>query len=724
MQPKAITVSTLLPDGREIVIETGRLAKQAHGSVVVRQGNCMLLATVVSSEDAKEGVDFLPLTVDYQEKFASSGRIPGSFFRREARPTEAEILVSRLIDRAMRPIFPSDYHADIQIAVTLISADKDVSPDSLAGLAASAAVTISDIPFNGPVSEVRVCRINGEYVINPSITAAENADIDLIVAGTSKDILMVEGECKEVQERDMAEAIRLAHEAIKGQCAAQNDLAAKVGTKKREYCHENNDEELRAKVTEATYQKVYDVARRCNPNKHERKAAFKQVLADYLATFSEEERAEKEGLIKKYYHDVEYDAMRDMILKERIRLDGRGLTDIRPIWTEVSYLPSAHGSAVFTRGETQSLTTVTLGTKLDEQIVDQAMYQGTNKFMLHYNFPGFSTGEVKPNRGTSRREVGHGNLALRSLRQVLPGEDMNPYTVRIVSDILESNGSSSMATVCAGSMALMDAGVKINGAVSGIAMGLITDGKGNFAVLSDILGDEDHLGDMDFKVTGTDKGICACQMDLKVDGLPYDILLQALEQAKAGRMHILGEMNKTISAPAEDYKPHAPRIVKMRVPKDYIGAIIGPGGKIIQEIQRVTGTTITIEEINNEGHVEIASPDKACIDAALARIKGIVTEPEVGEVYEGKVKTITTFGAFVEFMPGKDGLLHISEISHERLATMDGVFKEGDQVQVKLIEIDKKTGKYRLSRKVLLGNPPPRLERKKPGQEANAAESA
>ncbi|MFN8153145.1 MAG: polyribonucleotide nucleotidyltransferase [Bacteroidia bacterium] len=724
MQPKAITVSTILPDGREIVIETGRLAKQAHGSVVVRQGNCMLLATVVSSEDAKEGVDFLPLTVDYQEKFASSGRIPGSFFRREARPTEAEILVSRLIDRAMRPIFPSDYHADIQIAVTLISADKDVSPDSLAGLAASAAVTISDIPFNGPVSEVRVCRINGEYVINPSISAAETADIDLIVAGTSKDILMVEGECKEVQERDMAEAIRLAHEAIKGQCAAQNELAAKVGTKKREYCHENNDEELRAKVTEATYQKVYDVARRCNPNKHERKAAFKQVLADFLATFSEEERAEKEGLIKKYYHDVEYDAMRDMILKERIRLDGRGLTDIRPIWTEVSYLPSAHGSAVFTRGETQSLTTVTLGTKLDEQIVDQAMYQGTNKFMLHYNFPGFSTGEVKPNRGTSRREVGHGNLALRSLRQVLPGEDMNPYTVRIVSDILESNGSSSMATVCAGSMALMDAGVKINGAVSGIAMGLITDGKGNFAVLSDILGDEDHLGDMDFKVTGTDKGICACQMDLKVDGLPYDILLQALEQAKAGRLHILGEMNKTIAAPAEDYKPHAPRIVKLRVPKDYIGAIIGPGGKIIQEIQRVTGTTITIEEINNEGHVEIASPDKACIDAALARIKGIVTEPEVGEVYEGKVKTITTFGAFVEFMPGKDGLLHISEISHERLASMDGVFKEGDSVQVKLIEIDKKTGKYRLSRKVLLGNPPPRPERKKPNPEANPAENA
>lgn len=711
MQPKATTVSTLLPDGREIVIETGRLAKQAHGSVIVRQGNCMLLATVVSSEDAKDGVDFLPLTVDYQEKFASAGRIPGSFFRREARPTEAEILICRLIDRALRPIFPSDYHADIQIAVTLISADKEVAPDSLAGLAASAAVTISNIPFNGPVSEVRVCRINGEFKINPLISEAENADIDLIVAGTEKDILMVEGECNEIQEREMAEAIRLAHESIKLQCKAQNELAAILNVTKREYCHEKNDEELRAKVTKDTYDKVYAVARQCNPNKNERKAGFKKVLEDYLATFTEEELAEKQSLIKKYYHDVEYDAMRDMILKERIRLDGRGLTDIRPIWSEVGYLPSAHGSAVFTRGETQSLTTVTLGTKLDEQIVDQAMYQGTSNFMLHYNFPGFSTGEVKPNRGTSRREVGHGNLALRSLRQVMPGEDLNPYTVRIVSDILESNGSSSMATVCAGSLALMDAGVKITSPISGIAMGLITDGKGNFAVLSDILGDEDHLGDMDFKVTGTDKGICACQMDLKVDGLPYDILLQALEQARAGRLHILGEMNKTISAPAEDYKPHAPRIVKLRVAKEYIGAIIGPGGKIIQEIQRVTGTTITIEEINNEGHVEIASPDKSCIDAALARIRGIVTEPEVGEVYEGKVKTITTFGAFVEFMPGKDGLLHISEISNDRLATMDGVFKEGDMVKVKLIEIDKKTGKFRLSRKVLLPNNTNRPER-------------
>ncbi len=697
---KATTISTLLPDGREIIIETGRLAKQAHGSVVVRQGNCMLLATVVSSEEAKAGVDFLPLTVDYQEKFASAGRIPGSFFRREARPTEAEILVSRLIDRALRPIFPEDYHADIQLAVTLISADMEVAPDSLAGLAASAAVTISDIPFNGPVSEVRVCRINGEFKINPRISELDAADIDLIVAGTSKDILMVEGECDEVQEKDMAEAIRLAHETIKLQCKAQSDLAEMLGTKKREYNHETHDEELREKVRRETYDKVYAVARRCNPNKHERKIGFKEVLKEFLATFSDEERAEKEGLIKKYYHDVEYDAMRDMILKERIRLDGRGLTDIRPIWSEIGYLPSAHGSSVFTRGETQSLTTVTLGTKLDEQIVDQAMYQGTNKFMLHYNFPGFSTGEVKPNRGQSRREVGHGNL---------PDEDVNPYTVRIVSDILESNGSSSMATVCAGSMALMDAGVKIKSAVSGIAMGLITDGKGNFAVLSDILGDEDHLGDMDFKVAGTEKGICACQMDLKVDGLPYDILLQALEQARAGRLHILGEMGKTISAPAEDYKPHAPRIVKLRVAKEFIGAIIGPGGKIIQEIQRLTGTTITIEEINNEGHVEIASPDKACIDAALSRIKAIVAEPEVGEVYEGKVKTITTFGAFVEFMPGKDGLLHISEISNERLASMEGVLKEGEMIKVKLIEIDKKTGKYRLSRKVLLEKRPERV---------------
>jgi polyribonucleotide nucleotidyltransferase len=670
----------------------------------------MLLATVVSNADAKEGVDFLPLTVDYQEKFASAGRFPGGFFRREARPTDSEILISRLIDRALRPIFPEDYHADIQLAVTMISADMNVSPDSLAALAASAAITVSDIPFNGPISEVRVARIDGKLIINPALPDIPRADIDLIVAGTAADILMVEGEMNEVTEIEMAEAIRFGHEAIKLQCKVQLELAEMIGgVTKREYNHEKHDEELREKVWKETFDKAYAAARLCNADKHVRKENFKAVLNEFTAQFTEEELATKIGFIKRYYHDVEKEAVRSMILKEKIRLDGRGLADIRGIWSEVGYLPSAHGSSVFTRGETQSLTSVTLGNKMDAQLIDQAMFQGNNTFLLHYNFPGFSTGEVKPNRGTSRREIGHGNLAMRSLKKALPDLENNPYTIRVVSDILESNGSSSMATVCAGSLALFDAGVKMKGAVSGIAMGLITDGKGSFAVLSDILGDEDHLGDMDFKVTGTANGIVACQMDLKVDGLPYDILLQALEQSKAGRLHILGEMNKTLSAPADDYKPHAPRIVKIRIPKEYIGAIIGPGGKIIQEMQRETGAVISIEEIANEGHVEISSPNKASIDAAVARIRGIVQEPEVGEVYEGKVKTITTFGAFVEFMPGKDGLLHISEISNERLATMDGVFKEGEVIQVKLVEIDKKTGKYRLSRKVLLGNRPERV---------------
>jgi polyribonucleotide nucleotidyltransferase len=702
MSQNAVVKTFKLADGREISIETGKLAKQADGSIVLRMGDCMLLATVVSSPDAKPGVDFMPLTVDYQEKFASSGRFPGGFFRREARLNDNEILICRLIDRALRPLFPDDYHADTQVMVTLISADMEVAPDCLAGLAASAAIAVSDIPFNGPISEVRVARIDGQFIINPPISTMATADIDLIVAGTLKDILMVEGEMKEVSEKEMAEAIGFAHEAIKVQCQAQIELAEMLGVTKRNYSHETHDEELREKVWKETYDKVYAVARRCNPDKHARKVAFKEVLVEFCSQFSEEELASKMGFIKTYYHDVEKEAVRDMIIKEKIRLDGRGLTDIRPIWSEIDYLPSAHGSAVFTRGETQSLTTITLGSKLDEQIIDQAMYQGKNKFLLHYNFPGFSTGEVKPNRGTSRREVGHGNLAMRSLKQMMPGDDLNPYTVRIVSDILESNGSSSMATVCAGSLALFDAGVKLKSAVSGIAMGLITDGKGSFAVLSDILGDEDHLGDMDFKVTGTEKGICACQMDLKVDGLPYDILLQALEQAKAGRLHILNEMSKTIAEPREDYKAHAPRIVVLRIAKEYIGAVIGPGGKIIQEIQRVTGATISIEEVNNEGVVEIASPNKQSIDAALNWVKGIVAEPEVGEVYEGKVKTITTFGAFVEFMPGKDGLLHISEISKDRLPSMEGVLKEGEMIQVKLVEIDKKTGKYRLSRKVLL----------------------
>jgi polyribonucleotide nucleotidyltransferase len=702
MSQNAVVKSFKLADGREISIETGKLAKQADGSIVLRMGDCMLLATAVSSPDAKPGVDFMPLTVDYQEKFASAGRFPGGFFRREARLNDNEILISRLIDRALRPLFPDDYHADTQVMVTLISADMEVSPDCLAGLAASAAIAVSDIPFNGPISEVRVARIDGQFIINPPISTMATADIDLIVAGTAKDILMVEGEMKEVSEKEMAEAIGVAHEAIKVQCQAQIELAEMLGVTKRNYSHETHDEELREKVWKETYDKVYAVARRCNPDKHARKVAFKEVLVEFCSQFTEEELATKMGFIKTYYHDVEKEAVRDMIIKEKIRLDGRGLTDIRPIWSEVNYLPSAHGSAVFTRGETQSLTTVTLGSKLDEQIIDQAMYQGKNKFLLHYNFPGFSTGEVKPNRGTSRREVGHGNLAMRSLKQMMPGDDLNPYTIRIVSDILESNGSSSMATVCAGSLALFDAGVKLKAAVSGIAMGLITDGKGSFAVLSDILGDEDHLGDMDFKVTGTEKGICACQMDLKVDGLPYEILIQALEQAKAGRLHILNEMSKTLAAPSEDYKAHAPRIVVLRIAKEYIGAVIGPGGKIIQEIQRVTGASISIEEVNNEGVVEIASPNKQSIDAALNWVKGIVAEPEVGETYEGKVKTITAFGAFVEFMPGKDGLLHISEISKDRLPSMEGVLTEGEKIQVKLVEIDKKTGKYRLSRKVLL----------------------
>ena len=677
MSQNAVVKTFKLADGREISIETGKLAKQADGSIVLRMGDCMLLATAVSSPDAKPGVDFMPLTVDYQEKFASAGRFPGGFFRREGRLNDNEILISRLIDRALRPLFPDDYHADTQVMVTLISADMEVAPDCLAGLAASAAIAVSDIPFNGPISEVRVARIDGQFVINPPISTMATADIDLIVAGTAKDILMVEGEMKEVSEKEMAEAIGFAHEAIKVQCQAQIELAEMLGVTKRTYSHETHDEELREKVWKETYDKVYAVARRCNPDKHARKVAFKEVLVEFCSQFTEEELAAKTGFIKTYYHDVEKEAVRDMIIKEKIRLDGRGLTDIRPIWSEIDYLPSAHGSSVFTRGETQSLTTVTLGSKLDEQIIDQAMFQGKNKFLLHYNFPGFSTGEVKPNRGQSRREVGHGNLAMRSLKQMMPGDDVNPYTVRVVSDILESNGSSSMATVCAGSLALFDAGVKLKAAVSGIAMGLITDGKGSFAVLSDILGDEDHLGDMDFKVTGTEKGICACQMDLKVDGLPYDILLQALEQAKAGRLHILNEMSKTISAPREDYKAHAPRIVVLRIAKEYIGAVIGPGGKIIQEIQRTTGATISIEEVNNEGVVEIASPNKQSIDAALNWVKGIVAEPEVGEVYEGKVKTITTFGAFVEFMPGKDGLLHISEISKDRLPSMEGVLKEG-----------------------------------------------
>lgn len=708
-------------DGRTITLETGKLAKQADGSVVVRFGNTMLLASVVSAPEAKAGVDFMPLTVDYREMFASTGRIPGNFFKREAKPSDLEILTSRLVDRALRPLFPDDYHAETQVLIYLISSDLTILPDCLAGLAASAALAVSDVPFNGPISEVRVGRIDGNFVINPTIEQMKVSDIDMIIAAGEKDIVMVEGEMKEVSEADMLNAIKFAHEAIRRQIAAIKELAAEVATSKtkRAYSHETHNEELRAKVKAATYEKAYAVARKANPNKHERSDAFKAVFKEFWESLSEEERTdENEKLAKTYYHDVEKEAVRRMILDEKIRLDGRGTSDIRPIWCEVDYLPMAHGSAVFTRGETQSLTTVTLGTKLDQQMIDTAVVQEDNAFMLHYNFPPFSTGEAKPMRGTGRREIGHGNLALRALKNMLPDE--NPYTIRIVSDILESNGSSSMATVCAGTLALLDCGVKIKKPVSGIAMGLITDHTGKYAVLSDILGDEDHLGDMDFKVCGTDKGITAVQMDLKVDGLPYEVMSQALEQAKAGRAHILGEMMKTMSAPREEFKAHAPRLIQLTIPREFIGAVIGPGGKIIQEMQRETGTIINIEEKGEFGIVDIASTNKDSIDRAVARIKGITTMPEVGEIYEGKVKSIMPFGAFVEFLPGKDGLLHISEIEWRRLETMEGVIKEGDVVKVKLIEVDPKTGKFRLSRKVLLPKPegfqerPPRPQGDKP----------
>jgi polyribonucleotide nucleotidyltransferase len=706
MSQIGITHTFNLADGRSITLETGKLAKQADGSVVVKMGDTMLLATVVSNKDAKEGTDFLPLSVDYQEKFASAGRFPGGFFKREARLSDYEILISRLVDRALRPLFPEDYHADTQVLISLISGDKNTMPDALACLAASAALTISDIPFNGPVSEVRVGKVDGKLIANPTVEEIAKSTLDMIIAASQKDILMVEGEMKEISEAEMLEAIKFAHEVVRIQIKAINELKAKVEASKgvivkREYNHETNDAELKERVFKALYDKAYAVAKLQNPNKKERGAAFKAVVTEFIDSLPEEEKATiNQSLVKKYYHEVEYVAIRRFVLDERARLDGRKTNEIRPIWSEIGYLPSAHGSAIFTRGETQSLTSVTLGTKLDLQSIDRALYQGQNNFMLHYNFPAFSTGEVKPNRGPGRREVGHGNLAERALKQVLSTE--NPYTVRVVSDILESNGSSSMATVCAGTLALMDAGVKINKPVSGIAMGLITDDKGKYAILSDILGDEDHLGDMDFKVCGTKDGITACQMDLKVDGLPYETMAEALEQAKQGRLHILSEMSKTISVSRDDYKSHAPRIVKMTIPKEFIGAVIGPGGKIIQEMQRETGATIVIEEINNLGHIDIVATNADAINAVLAKIKGIVAQPEVGEVYEGKVKSIMAFGAFVEFMPGKDGLLHISEVEHRRLENMEGVLKEGEKIQVKLIGVDPKTGKFKLSRKALL----------------------
>jgi polyribonucleotide nucleotidyltransferase len=706
MKPTVITKTCKLPDGREITIETGKLARQADGSVVLRMGNTMLLATVVAKQDAMEGVDFLPLSVDYQEKFASTGKIPGGFLKRESKLSDYEILISRLVDRAIRPLFPSDFHADTQVNISLISGDENALPDSLAAFAASAALSVSDIPFDGPISEVRVARVNGQFIVNPSLKDKENADIDLIVAASVDKLLMVEGEMKEVSEDDMVEALRVAHDAIKDQCRLQVELTKAVGKEtKRAYSHETNDEELRQRMNQELYSKVYEVARRLTVNKNERAEAFKKVEEDYLAAIPEDSTIDK-SLVKKYYHDIQKKASRDLVLNEAVRLDGRKTKEIRPIWCEVDYLPSTHGSSVFTRGETQSLSTVTLGTKLDEQMIDGAMFEGSNKFILHYNFPGFSTGEVKPNRGPGRREVGHGNLALRALKQVIPSDAENPYTIRIVSDILESNGSSSMATVCAGTLALMDAGVPISRPVSGIAMGMISDSTtGKYAILSDILGDEDHLGDMDFKVTGTDKGITACQMDLKVDGLTYEILREALMQAKEGRTHILNEMKKVISVPNPDLKPHAPRAVTITIDKDQIGAVIGPGGKVVQDIQASSGATVVIEEVGNKGVVNVFATSKESMDKAVGRIKGIVAVPEVGQVYDGKVKSIVQFGAFVEFMPGKDGLLHISEIKWDRLESMDGVLEVGEEVKVKLVEIDKKTGKFRLSRKVLLPKP-------------------
>ena len=706
MAQQAITHSFDSGDGKIITIETGKLATQADGSVVVRQGDTMLLATVVSNKDAKDNVDFMPLTVDYQEKYAAVGRFPGGFFKREARLSDYEILISRIVDRALRPLFPEDYHADTQVLITLISSDKETMPDALAGLAASAALAVSDIPFNGPISEVRVARINGQFIINPTRTQLQTADLDIIVAGSAQDINMVEGVMKEVSEADMVTAIKIAHEAIKIQVAAQLELAKKAGKglTKRTYNHEKSDLELREAIQKTCFDGFYQVAKNGDPSKKERKKQFEEVRSQFLATLTDEQKAEKAFLLNKYFHDIEKEAVRQAVINERTRLDRRQLNQIRPIWSEVDYLPGAHGSAIFTRGETQSLTTVTLGTKLDEQIIDGAFIDGKNKFLLHYNFPPFSTGEAKPMRGTGRREVGHGNLAMRGLKQVLPEE--NPYTVRVVSDILESNGSSSMATVCAGTLALMDAGVKITKPVAGIAMGLISDATTKkYAVLSDILGDEDHLGDMDFKVVGTRDGITACQMDIKVDGLSYQVLEEALSQAKEGRLHILGEMKKTIEATREDYKPHAPRIVKITIPKEFIGAIIGPGGKVIQEMQRETGCTIVIEEVGDTGVIDIAGTNKESIDKAVSKIKGITAVPEVGEVYEGKVKTIVAFGAFVEFLPGKDGLLHISEVDHKRLETLDGILKQGDIVKVKLIGTDPKTGKFKLSRKALMEKP-------------------
>lgn len=707
-----ITKTVQLPDGRAITIETGKVAKQADGSAVLKMGNTVLLATVCAAKEAVPGTDFMPLQVDYREQYAAAGRFPGGFTKREGKPSDNEILTSRLVDRALRPLFPSDYHTEVYVQIMLLSADGVDQPDALAGFAASCAMACSDIPFECPISECRVARVNGEYVINPTTEQMKEADMDLMVGATKDNIMMVEGEMNEVSEQDLIGALKAAHEAIKPMCELQEELMKELGTDtKREYDDEINDEELRQQIKDELYQPAYDLVKQALPKK-EREESFKQLITDFLEKYdaahsdlSDEDLEEKHAEAERYYADVERDAMRRCVLDEGIRLDGRKTTDIRPIWCEVSPLPMPHGSAIFTRGETQSLSTCTLGTKLDEKLVDDVLDKSYQRFLLHYNFPPFCTGEAKAQRGVGRREIGHGHLAWRGLKGQIP-EDF-PYTVRLVSQILESNGSSSMATVCAGTLALMDAGVPMKKPVSGIAMGLIKNpGEEKYAILSDILGDEDHLGDMDFKTTGTKDGLTATQMDIKCDGLSFEILEKALLQAKAGRKHILGKLTETIAEPRAEMKPHVPRIVAFDIPKEFIGAVIGPGGKIIQQMQEDTGTTITIDETDGVGKVQVSAPNKESIDAAIQKIKAIVAIPEVGEIYEGTIRSIMPYGCFVEIMPGKDGLLHISEINWNRLNTVeDAGLHEGDKIKVKLMEIDPKTGKYKLSHRVLEPKP-------------------
>jgi polyribonucleotide nucleotidyltransferase len=714
MLTQPISVSFDLGGNRQVTLGTGKLARQADGAVTVQQGNCVIMATVVANKDPKEGQDFFPLSVDYQEKFASAGRIPGSFFKREARLNDYEILTSRLIDRALRPLFPEDYLCDVQVLVSLVSSDNDIMPDALACLAASAALAVSDIPIKEIISEVRIARINGEFIVNPTRSQLAESDLEFLIAATEKNLMMVEGEAKECAEAELVKALEIAHDAIRIQIKAQADLRAKAGvTSKRDYKKPEQNEAIKDKVYAFAKDRVYEISRKGSA-KHERTDAYSALKEELIASLGEEITDGEKKLAKKYYEDLKWEVVRNMILEDRVRLDGRKLDEVRPLAMEVEPLPTPHGSALFTRGETQSLTTVTFGTKLDELLAETAAKSDYSKFFLHYNFPPFSTGEVKMMRGVGRREVGHGNLAQRSLKQMMPGNDY-AYTVRVVSDILESNGSSSMATVCAGSLALMDAGVPVAKHVSGVAMGLISREDGKYAILTDILGDEDHLGDMDFKVTGTKDGICGVQMDIKVDGLSMAVMMEALDQARKGRLHILDAMYQCIDAPRSDVKPHAPRMVKLFIDKEFIGAVIGPGGKVIQEIQRETGATVNIEEVGNVGEVSIFSANKESLDKAVNWVRGITAVPQVGDEYEGPVKGIKEFGAFIEFMPGKQGLLHISEISWSRLETMEGLFKEGDMVKVKLVGLDPKTGKFKLSRKVLM----PRPESKPRDEQAN-----